>query len=131
MAVPALARVFFLILLLAACTVEAFVATAVRAPRLSRASSLIRAEDHQLTRTRNSALRSCQAPALAMSSSSYEQSSSELSGGGDVGGSTEMELQELIVDFTDDGRILLEVKGVKVGCATWIVYDNTYEHVLV
>lgn len=25
-----------------------------------------------------------------------------------------MEMQELIVDFTDDGRILLEVKGVKV-----------------
>lgn len=24
------------------------------------------------------------------------------------------EMQELIVDFTDDGRILLEVKGVKV-----------------
>lgn len=32
-----------------------------------------------------------------------------------MGGSTEMELQELIVDFTDDGRVLLEVKGVKVG----------------
>lgn len=29
-------------------------------------------------------------------------------------GEIEMEMQELIVDFTDDGRILLEVKGVKV-----------------
>eukprot|EP00904_Undaria_pinnatifida_P006130 jgi/Undpi1/2647/HiC_scaffold_13.g06025.m1 len=28
-------------------------------------------------------------------------------------GEIEMEMQELIVDFTDDGRILLEVKGVK------------------
>ncbi|CAM9091672.1 unnamed protein product [Scytosiphon promiscuus] len=46
-------------------------------------------------------------------SSQYEQGSPESSASGSLGGSSEMQLQELIVDFTDDGRILLEVKGVK------------------
>lgn len=41
----------------------------------------------------------------------YDDGSSAAAGSGEI----EMEMQELIVDFTDDGRILLEVKGVKVG----------------
>lgn len=44
------------------------------------------------------------------SMSSYEGGASMASYEGEV----QMEMQELIVDFTDDGRILLEVKGVKV-----------------
>eukprot|EP00752_Nemacystus_decipiens_P011429 g10150.t1 len=43
---------------------------------------------------------------------SYDDGSGAAAGG-EVTGSTEMELQELVVDFTEDGRILLEVKGVK------------------
>lgn len=130
MAVPTPARVFLLALLFAASAVEAFVATAaVRAPCLSRSPRVLFSRgDHQLTRTKNTATtlprRSRQTPAAALamsSSSSYDQGSSDLSTGGDMGGSTEMELQELIVDFTDDGRILLEVKGVKVG---WVCNLN-------
>lgn len=34
--------------------------------------------------------------------------------GGPSGEEMQMEMQELIVEFTDDGRVLLEVKGVKV-----------------
>ena len=40
--------------------------------------------------------------------SSYEEGPTE------TGEEKQYEMQELIVDFTDDGRILLEVKGVKV-----------------
>eukprot|EP00903_Cladosiphon_okamuranus_P009032 g8637.t1 len=47
-----------------------------------------------------------------MMMAAYDDGSGAMAGG-EVTGSTEMELQELIVDFTDDGRILLEVKGVK------------------
>lgn len=41
---------------------------------------------------------------------------SDYDGGYDGGGQQEvrMEMQELHVEFKDDGRILLEVKGVKV-----------------
>lgn len=61
--------------------------------------------------------------------SSYDDGSGS-SAGGEVGGSTEMELQELVVDFTDDGRILLEVKGVKVG-PMWQCRDWMFELVIV
>lgn len=54
-------------------------------------------------------IRTPRVPALRMSQ--YE--GGPTSGGGE----TRMEMQELIVDFTDDGRILLEVKGVKVNNA--------------
>lgn len=125
MAVHALARVFSFVFFVASAA-EGFVVTAVRAPCLCRAASLTgRGGHHLLTRTQRA--RSSEAPALTMSSS-YEQGSSE-SFTGDVGGSSEMELQELVVDFTDDGRILLEVKGVKVGVQPGLnVYVHQFEN---
>lgn len=108
MAVFSVVRV--LLLLLTAFAVEAFVAT-VRTPRFSSSTpSLVRQRP-------TSAQRAATPPYLPSTlrmASSYDDGSGAAAGG-EVTGSTEMELQELVVDFTDDGRILLEVKGVKVG----------------
>lgn len=106
MAVLAVLRVF-LLALSAGCAAEAFIVTA-RSPRLSLLTpSLVRQHP-------TSAHKAATPPYLpsALRMAAYDDGSSA---GGEVGGSTEMELQELVVDFTDDGRILLEVKGVKVG----------------
>lgn len=100
-----------LLALFAACAVEAFVVT-VRAPRcLSSAPSLVR--QHRTSAQRKTATRRYLPSTLRMMAA-YDDGSGAPTGG-EVGGSTEMELQELVVDFTEDGRILLEVKGVKVG----------------
>lgn len=107
MAVFSVVRVF--LLLLTAFAVEAFVAT-VRTPRFSSSTpSLVRQRP-------TSAQRAATPPYLpsTLRMASYDDGSGAAAGG-EVTGSTEMELQELVVDFTDDGRILLEVKGVKVG----------------
>ncbi|CAN0151767.1 unnamed protein product [Ectocarpus sp. 12 AP-2014] len=95
--------------LLVAFAVEAFVvpAPAALARNLGRPSN-----KQQLTPTPNTAATSSRSLTPARMST-YEQSSPEPSASGQMSSSSEMELQELIVDFTDDGRILLEVKGVK------------------
>lgn len=96
------------LLLLTACAVEAFVAT-VRAPRFSSSTpSLVRQRP-------TSAPKAGTPPYLpsTLRMAAYDDGSGAAAAGGEI--TTEMELQELIVDFTDDGRILLEVKGVKVG----------------
>ncbi|CAM9357140.1 unnamed protein product, partial [Hapterophycus canaliculatus] len=109
MVIASLTRSLFVVLLLAAYAVEAFVVTA-RPPASYSRRSFIQQRQQQRSTPKTSA-----APPLtpARMSSQYEQGSSEPSAGGSLGGSSEMQLQELIVDFTDDGRILLEVKGVK------------------
>lgn len=103
----------FCIALFAVCGVEGFVVS-LRPPSSSVTRSLL-APDSTHARTTAAArtmvgpfdVRDPLTPAPSMSS--YEEGST-CSGGGEP----RMELQELIVDFTDDGRILLEVKGVKV-----------------
>lgn len=54
----------------------------------------------------------------------YDDGSSASAGSGEI----EMEMQELIVDFTDDGRILLEVKGVKVGSDKSTYSEKAFEN---
>lgn len=109
MAVPGAVRALIFALLVA-LAVEAFVVPTPAAP----ARNFVRPSRQQLT-TPNTAATSSRSLTPARMSS-YEQPSPEPSSSGEMGASSEMELQELIVDFTDDGRILLEVKGVKVGC---------------
>ncbi len=93
-----------LLALIAAWAAESFVVT-VQAP-----TSTLPRQRQQGRTSPEAVVRSDVAP---LQMASYD-GSSESYGGGELGGSTEMELQELIVDFTDDGRVLLEVKGVKV-----------------
>lgn len=95
-----------LLALIAAWAAESFVVT-VQAPP----SALPRQRQQGRTSPKSVARSDVALAPLPMAS--YD-GSSESYGGGELGGSTEMELQELIVDFTDDGRVLLEVKGVKV-----------------
>lgn len=98
----------FLLVLLAARAVEGFVVT-VRAPRFMASPS---ASSQHPTSAPKAATR-LDLPSTPLCMSSYDDGSGS-TGSTELGGSTEMELQELVVDFTDDGRILLEVKGVKV-----------------
>ncbi|CAM9600982.1 unnamed protein product [Ectocarpus fasciculatus] len=95
--------------LLVALAVEAFVVPAPAA----LARNLVRPSSQQQLTTPNTAAATSSRSLAPARMSSYEQSSPEPSSSGEMGTSSEMELQELIVDFTDDGRILLEVKGVK------------------
>lgn len=114
MAVYGVVRVL-LLALLTYCAVEAFVTTA-RAPRFSSSMpSLARQRPTSALKKPATPPYLPSRPALGrMMMASYDDGSGAAAGG-EVTGSTEMELQELVVDFTDDGRILLEVKGVKVG----------------
>lgn len=109
MVITSLARSLFVVLLLVAYASEAFIVP-TRTPSSYARRSFVRQQQQSTPKSSPSA------PSLtpARMSSQYEQGSSESSAGGYSGGSSEMKLQELIVDFTDDGRILLEVKGVKV-----------------
>lgn len=96
--------------LYASYAVESFVVP-VRGPRFSSSTPSL-ARHPTSAQTQNAGTPPYLPSTLRMSS--YDDGSGA-SAGGDMTGSTEMELQELVVDFTDDGRILLEVKGVKVG----------------
>lgn len=103
---------------------EAFVAT-IHTP--SPSSSLVGPSSTSIpTTTRSMAplgcfgTRTALAPAPRMAA--YDDGAS--AGSGEI----EMEMQELIVDFTDDGRILLEVKGVKVGSDQSTYSENAFEN---
>lgn len=110
MEISALAR-FLSLALLGSWAVEAFVATTMAVG--GSCSGLLTQHQHTSTSSVGKKAitgfvraRAPLAPVPRMSS--YEGGAMESSG------ETQYEMQELIVDFTDDGRILLEVKGVKV-----------------
>ncbi|CAM9383247.1 unnamed protein product [Ascophyllum nodosum] len=97
---------FVYLMALWAFAVEAFVVTPRSSPlsltRLTRdlTSSYT---DRTVVGVSGTRIPFVQAPRM----SSYEEGPTE------TGEEKQYEMQELIVDFTDDGRILLEVKGVK------------------